>query len=607
MKRDDRLTWRDIGRGVLTLSKKIRPGTRALADLALLRDQRRMSLGKALERSADRYPEAVCIKHEGGEIDYRSFNARANRIAHHLAASGVGRGDAVAILLDNRPELLEVVAAVVKLGGVAALLNTQQRRQVLLHSLACFEPRLYVIGEELVDAFEEIRPQLEAAPGPERVRYVRDQGVHPAPSGYLDLGHASASQPEGNPNTTDDVRLSDRCFYIFTSGTTGLPKASILSHKRWLMAAAGFGGACLELGPGQTVYAPLPLYHNLGLTVAWGGAVHTGAALAIRRHFSAGAFWDDCRRYHADAFVYIGEIPRYLLNRDPDPRDREHPVRRILGVGLRPELWLAFKRRFGIREIYEIYASSEMNTSFLNVMNLDRTVGFSPGRWAIVAFDVDAGEPVRDRRGRLVRVRKGEVGLLITKVSKRFSFDGYTDRRASEHKLLRDVFRAGDQWFDSGDLMRDIGYGHLQFVDRVGDTFRWKSENVATSEVEQVLAGFEGVADCTVYGVEVPGMPGRAGMAAVVPSDPSKTLDAAALLAHLERELPGYAVPVFLRIAAELERTGTFKHRKLALREAGYDPGKTNDPLFVHLPGNDAYTRVTSAIYAQIQRRAFRF
>jgi citronellyl-CoA synthetase len=609
--RRNRLTWREVSRGVLSLRKKIRPGARALVTLATMHDDRRRSLGRALERSAARHPEAACIKHEHGVISYAVFNRWVNRVAHHLLASGVRRGDAIAILMENRPGLLVVVAAAAKLGAVAALLNTQQRRHVLAHSLRCFEPRLYVVGAELCDAFEEVRRDI-GDPGRAAVRFARDPEagaeLDRCPDSYIDLDQAIAAQPSHDPPTTGDVRLADPCFYIFTSGTTGLPKASILSHERWLKAATGFGEACLELRPGDTVYAPLPLYHNLGLTIAWGGALHTGAAVAIRRRFSASAFWDDCRRHQATAFVYIGEIPRYLLNPPESPRDREHAVRRILGIGLRPELWQEMKRRFGIDEIYEIYAASEMNVSFINLLNLDETVGFWPMGWAIVAFDVDRGEPVRDARGRLVRARKGEVGLLLTKVTRRYRFEGYTDPGASARKLLHDVFRKGDVWFDTGDLMREIGFHHLQFVDRAGDTFRWKSENVSTTEVEQVLGAFPGVVECAVYGVEVPGLPGRAGMATVVlaPERADLRHDPEPLRAHLARELPGYAVPVFLRMAESLTTTGTFKHRKAALREDGYDPRRIREPLFVRLPDDGAYVAMTAELHERIVAGALR-
>lgn len=600
----DTLEWSDIGRGLITLIKKAGPLTRTVMTLARQSEQRHMSLGAALERTAAAHPEAVALKHEHGAMTYRVFNEWVNRIAHQLVHSGVQRGDAVAILMDSRPALLAVVAAVAKVGGVAALLNTNQRRHALLHSLSCFTPVFFIIGEELVDAFEEVRPEL----GPIRAGalcHVRDEGAGPVPVGYLDLDAAITAQSSANPDITGDIRAGDPCFYILTSGTTGLPKASILSHDRWIKAATAFGESCLNLSPGDTLYAPLPLYHNLALTVGWASAVYTGAALAIRRKLSVSAFWDDCRRHQATAFAYIGELPRYLFNAPPTPADRDNPVRKIIGVGLRPEIWRAFKRRFDIDEVYEIYAASELNISFINLLNLDRTVGFCPMRWALVAFDADTGKPVRDARGRLVRVAKGEVGLLIAKVTRRFRFDGYTDPAASERKLLRDAFRPGDVWIDSGDLMRHIGFGHLQFVDRLGDTFRWKSENVSTGEVEAVIGMSPQVAECTVYGVEIPGMPGRAGMAAVVPS--SDAFDADALLTHMRAELPAYAIPVFLRVTGSLETTGTFKHRKVELRREGYDLARTDDPILVLLPGEGAFTRLTSALHERIRGGDVRF
>ncbi len=642
---NNRLTWFDIGRGLLRLGRKARPGLRSLATLALARPSRHMSLGRALERSAARHPDALCIKYEYGALSYRELNQWVNRIAHSLMQLGVKRGDAVAIFMDNRPAFLAVTTAAVKLGAIAALINTKQRRQVLAHSFRCSDAQLFIIGEELADAFAEVRPALTdlgaaqrpvcVMPDPARDRERTNHGDHgdhasgdnPPPQAeaaassaldslqpYLDLDRDSAARPPPNPDTTNTVQLDDPCFYVFTSGTTGLPKASILSHDRWLKAAAGFARACLDLRPDRdTIYVPLPLYHNLGLTIGWGGAVYTGAAIAIRHSFSARAFWDDCRRYDATAIAYIGEVPSYLLNQPPSARDRDHRVHKMLGVGLRPELWQRFKQRFGVSEIYEIYAASEMNVSFLNVMNLEQTVGFCPFPWALVEFDHDTGQLIRDAAGRCQRVRRGEPGLLLTKVSKRLRFEGYTDPAASERKLRRDVFKPGDVWFDSGDLMREIGFGHLQFVDRLGDTFRWKSENVSTTEVEQALGALDSVASCAVYGVEVPSMPGRAGMAAIVPRAASPDhqpspernvdLDLDALLAHANRELPPYAVPVFIRLSTALETTGTFKHRKAGLREQGYDPTELSEPLFVRLAGASQYRRLTRELYQQIQRR----
>ncbi|MCG8422792.1 MAG: long-chain-acyl-CoA synthetase [Proteobacteria bacterium] len=600
------LEWTDIGRGLLTLVAKTGPIFRLGKNLLTQKRDKRLSLGAMLAQMARRYPDHAAIKYEGGSVTYRELDAWSNRLAHYFLGAGLPRGGVVALLMENRPALLAVATAVAKAGGVTAMLNTKQRKKVLVHSLRCCEPVFYAVGEELVDAIEEIRGEL-GDNAPEQLYFVKDSGESPVPEGYIDIDRAARLAPDHCPAICDEITLGDPCFYIFTSGTTGLPKASIMSHDRWVKAGYTFGGMCLELAPGDTLYAPLPLYHNQALTLSWSSACVTGAALGIRRKFSVSAFWDDCRNYGASAFVYIGEIPRYLMNQKPGPGDRNHGVRKIVGVGLRPDIWQIFKDRFAIKKVYELYGASEFNVAFVNVLNLDCTVGICPLRWALVSFDVSAGTPIRDQRGRLVRVGKGEVGLLIAKVGKRFKFDGYTDAKESESKLFRDAFEDGDVWVNSGDLMRNIGFGHLQFVDRVGDTFRWKSENVSTGEVESIINALDSVAESSVYGVEIPGAAGRAGMVTLVLAEGVKEFALDQMLAHMLAELPSYAVPIFVRVTDSLVVTGTFKHRKVELREQGYDPGVSDDPMYVLLPRQPAYRRLTREVHARIRSGDYSF
>ena len=328
--------------------------------------------------------------------------------------------------------------------------------------------------------------------------------------------------------------------------------------------------------------------------------------MIIRRRFSASEFWDDCRRYGATAIAYIGEIPRYLLNRPCASGDRRHAVRKATGVGMRADWWVDFQERFCVEEIYETYSASEANTMFVNVLNLDRTVGFCPTPHALVRYDVERGEIIRDAEGRLVEVADGEVGLLVSEITDRYGFDGYTNAEASEAKLLRNAFVDGDLWYDSGDLLRKIGWGHAAFVDRVGDTFRWKSENVSTSEVERSVNAHTQVVESTVYGVEVPGASGRAGMAAIVASVAPESFDMDALVRRCRDELPPYAVPVFVRLRQSLEVTGTFKHRKGALRQQGYDPARSGDPVWYLAAGADGYTPVTPTVIAALERAEVR-
>ena len=559
----------------------------------------RLSIGTYLERNAKERPDGLALAYEDRRLTHREVHELSNRWANLLAARGVGKGDAVALLIENRPELVVAIAGVVKLGAIAAVVNTRQRGRVLQHSLSVAKATTFVVGEELWDAFAEVRGAI-GNPGADRVLWVRDTRAGKVPSGSTEAGPELDRASTVTPAALAEVTLGDPCFYIYTSGTTGLPKASVMTHNRWVKAAGAFGMSAMALTPDDVLYLSLPLYHNNALTVAWSSAASAGAALAIRRKFSVSQFWDDCRRYRATAFVYIGELCRYLLNQPARPDDRDHAVRRVCGNGLRPDIWKAFKARFGIDEVYEFYAASEGNIAFVNLLNLDCTVGLCPAPYALVAYDIDKDEPVRGPDGHLVRVGRGEVGLLIAEVSARYAFDGYTDSAASEKKLLRDVFVPGDVWFNSGDLLRDQGFRHAQFVDRVGDTFRWKGENVSTNEVAEVLNGFDQVAESTVYGVQVPGTDGRCGMAALVLRCAVDELDLDGLTRHLQGQLPSYAWPLFLRVRPELEVTGTFKQMKSDLRKQGFDPAQVGEPLFVLPPRQSRYVPLTSELLQSI-------
>ncbi|MCA9675282.1 MAG: long-chain-acyl-CoA synthetase [Myxococcales bacterium] len=558
-----------------------------------------LSIGTFLERNARERPDADAILYEDRRYSHLQVHELSNAWANVLAARGVRKGDVVAVLLENRPEVMLAIAGIVKLGAIAAVVNTKQRHKVLQHSFTVAKASTYVIGEELWDAFAEIRADLGGPKG-DQVLWVRERERAKLPAAATDALAAVADASPVTPHAMAEVTLGDPCFYIYTSGTTGLPKASVMSHNRWVKAAGAFGMAAMALRPDDVLYLALPLYHNNALTVAWSSAAASGAAIAIRRKFSVTHFWDDVRKFGATAFVYIGELCRYLLNQAPTPRDRDHAIRCISGNGLRPDIWRPFKARFGIEEVYEFYAASEGNIAFVNLLNLDCTVGLCPAPYALVAYDVDRDEPVRGPDGHMVKVGRGEIGLLIAEVSERYAFDGYTDPKASEKKLFRDVFTPGDCWFNSGDLLRDQGFRHAQFIDRVGDTFRWKGENVSTNEVAEVINGFPQVAESTVYGVQVPGSDGRCGMAALVLREPVERFDLDAFARHVQGQLPSYAWPQFLRVRAELEVTGTFKQIKSDLRKQGYDPAQVAEPLFVLPPKHTAYVPLTGDLHRSI-------
>ncbi len=534
------------------------------------------SIGKVFQDRAATYPDRVFIRFDGEEITYRHANKTVNRYAAVLAGRGVGHGDVVGIMMRNRPETVLMMLAAVKCGAVAGMLNYNQRSDVLAHSVNLLDSRVLVAESDLIE------PILESGATPANLITVEQ------------VAKDAAGQPAGDPASVSEVRARDTAFYIFTSGTTGHPKASVMSHQRWLRALAGFSGLGVRLRGKDTMYCALPLYHNNALTVALSSVIDAGATLALGRTFSASRFWDEIIAARATAFIYIGELCRYLLNQPPRPTDRQHDVRVIVGNGLRPDIWEEFTERFGIKRVVEFYAASEGNTAFINIFNIPGSTGINPLPLAYVEYDIATGDPVRDENGRVRRVPSGQPGLLISPVNRLAPFDGYTDKAASEKKLIRNAFKDGDVWFNTGDVMSPQGMWHASFADRIGDTFRWKGENVATTDVEAALSADPVIEECTVFGVEVPGTDGRAGMAAVKLRDKVK-FDGKTLAGKLFERLPAYAVPLFIRIVPSLETTSTFKSRKVDLRNQAFGPD-VGDPLYVlagrregYLPFYDGY------------------
>ena len=531
------------------------------------RPSAKTSIGKVFQERAARHADKVFLKFGDEQITYREANETVNRYAAVLAARGVGHGDVVGIMLRNSPDPVLLMLAAVKCGAISGMLNYHQRGDVLKHSLGLLSATVLVADPDFVDPITESGADTDALVTVDEFKRLAE------------------TAPTTNPAMTAAVLAKDKAFYIFTSGTTGMPKASVMTHYRWLRALAGFGGLGMRLTSNDTLYCCLPLYHNNALTVALSAVLNSGATLALGKSFSASKFWDDVIRYDATAFVYIGEICAYLLNQPAKDTDRKNKVRVIAGNGLRPSIWDEFTERFGIERVCEFYAASEGNTAFVNVLNLDKTTGICPTPVAFVEYDGDTGDPVRDDNGRVRKVKDGEPGLLLSKVSSFQPFDGYTDKKESEKKLVRNAFREGDVWFNTGDLMRSQGFGHAAFTDRLGDTFRWKGENVATTEVEAAVSTDPQVEECTVFGVEVEGAGGRAGMAAIQLKE-GEEFDGKALAKAAYDKLPGYAVPLFVRVVKELAHTSTFKSQKVDLRKQGYNTEEVEDPIYV-LAGRD--------------------
>ncbi len=561
------------------------------------------SLGKILEQNAINFKDKPALCYEERLYTHGTFNATINQYANYFLSQGVKDGDVVVVFLENRPELVFMIAAMAKIGAVASLVNPNRRSNALIHSIQVDQGNFFVIGEELHEAFEEVKMQLELSDNT-HMYWVRDDKENEVPAGYQDLLGLVETSSDQNPSTTGQILAKQRYANVFTSGTTGLPKASIQVHKKWVMTYYWFGKVNLNFHSDDVIYVPIPFFHTNALIVAWPSAAAAGAAIAMRRKFSTSNFWKDVEKYNVSSFIYIGEICRYLLNAPHTPLEKTHRIRKVFGNGLRPEIWDEFKERFNIPKVFEFYGAADGNIAFTNTLNIDYCVGWTAVDFAIVKYDIEHNEPYRNAEGFFERVKKGETGLLLSAINEKFPFDGYVNKSENTRKIFRDVFSRGDTWFNTGDLMRDMGCKHVQFVDRLGDTFRWKGENVATAEVEGVINRLESIRTCTVYGIKLDRYDGRAGMAAITAGENGSEPDLGLLAETLTRELPSYAVPIFIRICDELETTATHKIKKFHLKQEGID---TQDPLFVMLPNTQSYVPLDQMIHERIQRGEYAF
>jgi fatty-acyl-CoA synthase len=580
---------------------------RALELTAPIAAQPHRLLFDVIEERARSSGDAPALLSADERLSYRVLAARANRYTRLALAQGISKGDAVCLLMSNRPEYMAIWLGIIRAGGVVALLNTQLTGSSLRHAVDLVMPAHIIVAVEHAGALAAALPD----PGKACRIWVHGAGHDRFPR--IDL---ECERHDGAPLESAErpqLSIEDRALYIYTSGTTGLPKAANITHGRLMQWSHWFAGM-MDTGPGDRMYNVLPMYHSVGGVLATGAVLVGGGSVVIRDGFAARRFWEDILEWDCTLFQYIGELCRYLLRTDRHPRETGHRIRMCCGNGLRPDIWNEFRERFRIPRIFEFYAATEGNVSLFNIEGKAGAIGRIPPylghRFAVelVRFDVEKEVPVRDERGFCTRCDVNETGEAIGKIGAGSSnigsrFDGYTSRDATERKILRDVFERGDAWFRTGDLMRKDGEGCFYFVDRVGDTFRWKGENVATSEVAEALCAFPGISEANVYGVPVPGADGRAGMAALVTDG---ELDLAALAAHLAERLPAYARPVFLRVRGAMQVTGTFKHLKSDLVREGFDPAATSDSLFFNDPSCRAFVRLDEAIFGRIRAGDYR-
>jgi fatty-acyl-CoA synthase len=559
------------------------------------------TLPRTVEEQAQARPDAPALLGLDARLNFRELACAMRRYARWALAQDLAKGDVVTLMAPNHPNYMAVWLGLTSVGVIVALINSSLRGEALAHCLAAAAPKRLIAADEFAGAAAEAAARL--ADPPEIWLLGEGEGRR--------LEAALAALPS-EPLTAAErraVTVNDGALLIYTSGSTGLPKAARVSHHRVMSWSLWFAGM-LGVTPKDRLYDCLPMHHSVGGVVATGALLVSGGSVAIADKFSASRFWDEVTRWDCTLFQYIGELCRYLVAAQPNANERRHRLRAACGNGMSKPVWTAFQERFAIPRIIEFYAATEGNFSLFNVEGEPGAIGRAPAFMAhrfpaaLVAFDPETGAPVRDAQGRCIRCARGETGEAIGRIAEpggdpAHRFEGYTDAEATEKKVLRDVFEPGDAWVRTGDLMRLDQRGFFYFVDRVGDTFRWKGENVSAAEVGAAIDACPGVQASAVYGVKVPGAEGRAGMAAIV-AGPG--FDLAQLRARLSQALPPYARPLFIRLTPALSMTETFKKASHRLAAEGFDPARVRDPLFLDDPAEGRYTPVDAALFARLGR-----
>ena len=551
------------------------------------------SLAHTFQDTTNRFAERPFLYFEDEMWTYADTNKAANILATYLTSTGVKHGDRIVLFMENRPSFVISLLALNKIGAIAVLINTSLTGDPLIHCINSSDSIKCIVGAEQADALEDVLDQINITKQ-EDFLWSKDTDQYSLPDWAIDLQAQLDNSKDKNLDDTNSVKAKDVACYIFTSGTTGVPKAAICPNQKLIAASINIKMAGYRINEKDCMHNSLPLYHSTGLMLGLCAVVQAGASTFIKRKFSATSFWDEVQKYNTTALVYIGELCRYLANSEPRQAEQNNPLKVMVGNGLRPDVWDTFKDRFQVNRIVEIYGASEGNALFMNLLNKNKTIGMTNADVALIEYDVAEDEVLKTDDGFCKRILNHDPGLLIVRIGPNAVFNGYTDAQATEKKILRNVFDEGDAWFNTGDLIKtvDVGYSlgktHYQFVDRIGDTFRWKSENVSTNEVGEILNGYKDVNMSNVYGVQIPGCEGRAGMAAFSLED-AESFDWQAFSDYVENSLPKYARPLFIRIIQEMDTTGTFKLKKNDLRNEAFDIGKVSDPIYCLKPNSSNY------------------
>jgi len=583
-------------------TSSLKAWVRALEITAPIELNPAVTLPTVVDALADRFDDALALADDHERMTFRQLAETSNRYARWALRAGVASGDVICLLMPNRPQYFAIWLGITRIGAVVSLINTNLSGDLLAHAVEIVAPKHIIVDASLADTLTAVLPRLSS---PVRA-WVYGEGS----SSFPRVDRESEIDGRNSPPIPEDRSpcLTDTALYIYTSGTTGLPKAAKVSHFRLMQWSYWFAGL-MDTRPTDRMFNCLPMYHSIGGVVAIGSVLVNGGSVVIRPGFSASRFWQDVVESDCTLFQYIGELCRYLVNAPAHPMETQHHLRLCCGNGLRADVWLEFKSRFRIPQILEFYASTEGNVSLYNCEGNPGAIGRIPSflahrtNLALLKFDVEAGEPMRNGEGFCIRSKPNEIGEAVGKIiddgaNPSSRFEGYADHEATKKKVLRNVFATGDAWFRTGDLMRKDERGYFFFVDRVGDTFRWKGENVSTAEVATRMSAFPAVVEAIVYGVSIPGTEGRAGMAAIVTAN---DFDLDAFREYLIENLPDYARPLFVRISDRFQTTATFKSKAQELMREGYDPATVADPVYFNDRGLQAFVKVDAVLYRKLQ------
>ncbi|MBY8983995.1 MAG: long-chain-acyl-CoA synthetase [Candidatus Lokiarchaeota archaeon] len=576
---------------------------RYTSEVKKLTENPNQSVGIYVEQFAESQPEKIALFFEDNSWTWKQFNEESNLYANFFLKLGLKPGDTIALMMENSPEYIFVTTGINKLQGINALVNVNQRRQALIHSIKIVEPKYLIVDGECLPFLVEVVNNLPL----KKDQILILNNLKTTQSEYADLKSKLENISTENPKTTNNSTLTETGYYIYTSGTTGLPKAVIITNTAMPGNGVFYGYSITQANADDIILIANPLYHSLSICTAWGIATYAGATTVLRKKFSASNFWKDIHKYKITFTTYVGEIPRYILNQPPSEYEKKHTLKKMLGLGLRKDIWLKFKERFQIEHIFEYYSSTEGYGPIVNIDEVPGMIGRNNIQYhALAKVNPETGEFLKNHDGSYIKCESGDVGMSLMKIVDIENFTKYRNKEKTNQKIIRDVFEKGDAYFITGDLLELHDDLWLSFSDRFGDTFRWKGENVSTQEVENILNSHNSILMSAVYGIEIPNHEGKAGMAAIK-FDPAIGFKSDEISRFVIQVLPKYSIPIFVRICDELEVTGSNKIRKSNLRKEGYNINEIKEPLYMWDSSVKKYIQFDNSKYQAIIKGKLEF